>query len=79
MNFFKLDVIGAHLVGGFASVKWFSREDLIFKDAINYENYESSVISHMNESHQESIDLYISKLIKIPKSEPKKKLETYWH
>ena len=35
MNFFKLDVIGAHLVGGFASVKWFSREDLIFKDAIN--------------------------------------------
>ncbi len=72
MNFFKLDVIGAHLVGGFASVKWFSREDLIFKDAINYENYESSVISHMNESHQESIDLYISKLIKIPKSEPKK-------
>ncbi len=72
MNFYKLEVIGAHLIGGFASVKWFSKEDLIYKDFLNFENYESSVISHMNECHQDSIDLYVSKLIKLPKSESKK-------
>ena len=25
MNFYRLDIVGAHLVGGFASVKWFTK------------------------------------------------------
>ncbi len=64
MNYYKLNIIGAHLVGGFASVKWFSKNDLICKDVLNFENYESDIISHMNESHQESLRHYAYKLIK---------------
>ncbi len=64
MNFYKLDIIGAHLIGGFASVKWFSKSDLINKKYLNFEKSESDIISHMNDHHQKSIDLYVSKLIK---------------
>ena len=28
MDFYRLDIIGAHLIGGFASVKWFSKKIL---------------------------------------------------
>ncbi len=64
MNFYKLDITGAHLIGGFASVKWFSRSDLICSEYLNFEKSENDIISHMNDHHQESIDLYASQLIK---------------
>ncbi len=74
MNFFKLTIIGAHLIGGFASVKWFSKNDLICKGFLNFESSESSIISHMNECHKESINLYVSKLFEGSYS----KLKTEW-
>ena len=75
MNFYKLNIIGAHLIGGFASVKWFSKNDLICKNILNFENYESDIISHMNESHQESLRLYAYKLIKKKKIKFERKME----
>ena len=48
MNIFKLDIIGAHLIGGFASVKWFKKDDLLCKKYNNFEESESDIISHMN-------------------------------
>ena len=64
MNFYRLDIIGAHLIGGFASVKWFSKKDLICNDFKNFQESENSIISHMNDHHKESIDLYVKKFIK---------------
>tara|TARA_B100000900_G_C20403693_1_gene643834 strand:- start:63 stop:851 length:789 start_codon:yes stop_codon:yes gene_type:complete len=64
MNFYKLNIIGAHLIGGFASVKWFNKDQLVLSKFLNFKNFEEGVITHMNECHQNSIDLYISKLIK---------------
>ena len=64
MNFYRLDIIGAHLIGGFASVKWFSKKDLICNDVKNFQESENSIISHMNDHHKESIDLYVKKFIR---------------
>ena len=64
MNIYKLDIIGAHLIGGFASVKWFSKKDLVCNDYKNFEKSENGIIAHMNDHHKESIDLYVQKLIK---------------
>ena len=36
MNFYVLKIKSAHLVGGFAHVKWFSKNDLICKDFKNF-------------------------------------------
>ena len=74
MNFYKLHIIGAHLIGGFASVKWFSRKDLISKKFTNFKKSESDIISHMNECHQSSVDLYLSKLIR-----PSLRTSTGWN
>ena len=64
MNFYRLDIIGAHLIGGFASVKWFSKKDLICNDFKNFQESENSIISHMNDHHKESIELYVKMFIK---------------
>jgi hypothetical protein len=64
MNFFKLDIKGAHLVGGFAHVKWFEKNDIYCKNLPNFEQVESEIIKHMNQCHKESLNLYATKLIK---------------
>ena len=53
-----------HLVGGFAHVKWFNKNDLSYKNLFNFERIESEIIKHMNECHKESLNLYVTKLIK---------------
>ncbi len=73
MNFYRLDIIGAHLVGGFASVKWFSKNELICKEHLNFEEFEPDIISHMNDCHQESINLYVSELLKVNSTSSKEK------
>ncbi len=73
MNFYRLDIVGAHLVGGFASVKWFTKNDLICGEYSNFEKLETDIISHMNDCHQESINLYVSKLLKVKISNSKEK------
>ena len=73
MDFYKLEIIGAHLVGGFASVKWFSKNDLKCKEYKNFEVSEKKIISHMNDCHQQSIDLYVSNFLKKKSSNLKEK------
>ncbi len=62
MNFYRMDIKRAHLVGGFAHVKWFTKKEIVCPEHLNYENSESSIIEHMNLEHQQSIDLYLKKL-----------------
>ncbi len=64
MNFYVLKIKTAHLVGGFAHVKWFSKKELICKDFSNFKEMEHDVIEHMNSHHKESIDLYTRKILK---------------
>ena len=70
MNFYKMKIIGAHLIGGFASVKWFKKKDLITKETLGFNDSEENIIKHMNDCHQNSLNLYSTKLIK---SDKKKK------
>ncbi len=63
MNFFKINIKSAHLIGGFAQVKWFSKKDLCCKNFLNFKNSEKNIIDHMNQSHQQSVNLYANKLI----------------
>ena len=64
MNFYKIEIKTAHLIGGFAHVKWFKKNELINKHIVEYADSESSIISHMNNHHNESIKLYLKKFIK---------------
>ena len=69
MNFYKIEIKTAHLIGGFAHVKWFKKNELINKQILNYTNSEASIISHMNDHHNESIKLYFKKFVKNLKKE----------
>ncbi|MBC33988.1 MAG: hypothetical protein CMN01_05125 [Rickettsiales bacterium] len=62
MNFYKMDIKSAHLIGGFAHVKWFKKKEIICPNYLNFEDSEVSIIKHMNLEHQESIALYLEKL-----------------
>lgn len=64
MNLYRLDIINAHLTAGFAKVKWFSREELLCKKIFGENDDEFNVIKHMNDCHQESIDLYMKSFFK---------------
>ena len=64
MNFYILKIKSAHLIGGFAHVKWFNKNDLICKDFKNFKEMEYDVMEHMNSHHKESIDLYSTKILK---------------
>ena len=64
MNFYKMEVKSAHLIGGFAHVKWFSGKELLLRGIQNFEAYEQEIISHMNSCHKKSIELYVKNLMK---------------
>jgi len=63
MNFYKMKIKGAHLVGGFANVKWFTRSEIICKDFSDFGKHEMQILDHMNTSYQKSLNLYAKKLI----------------
>ena len=64
MNFYKMEIKSAHLIGGFAHVKWFSDKELVLRNIKNFEEYEQEIISHMNSCHKKSIELYVKNLMK---------------
>ena len=57
-----MDIKSAHLVGGFAHVKWFKQKEIICTNYHNFKDSEMNIIEHMNVEHQESISLYLKKL-----------------
>ncbi len=63
MNFYKMDIKSAHLIGGFAQVKWFTSDEILCKNISNFKNSEENIISHMNSSHKTSIKMYINNLM----------------
>jgi len=63
MNFYKMDIKSAHLIGGFAQVKWFKSEEILCKNISNFKESEENIIDHMNSSHKTSIKLYINNLM----------------
>ncbi len=65
MNIYKLNIKSAHLTGGFANVKWFDNEELKTKTVDNFSDNEFEILDHMNQHHQESIDLYTKRILKI--------------
>lgn len=65
MNFYILDIKAAHLIGGFAQVKWFAKNDLKCPGSVNFSKMEAEIIEHMNSSHSESLDLYSQKILKL--------------
>ncbi|PPR43339.1 MAG: hypothetical protein CFH30_00233 [Alphaproteobacteria bacterium MarineAlpha8_Bin1] len=63
MNFYIMKIKSAHLVGGFAQVKWFDANEIICKNFSNFFSHEKSIIKHMNECHIESVNSYATNLI----------------
>tara|TARA_B100000029_G_C17539958_1_gene946301 strand:- start:552 stop:1352 length:801 start_codon:yes stop_codon:yes gene_type:complete len=76
MNFYKIKIKSAHLIGGFASVKWFGKKDLCSDSFINFKNLENDIINHMNQHHQDSVNMYVNKLI--ANFSDKKKIKGNW-
>ena len=72
MNIYKLDVMNAHLTGGFAKVQWFSKDEMLNKDFSGFKEVEDEVLNHMNKEHNESLKLYARVLLG---KEPKKSIQ----
>jgi len=64
MNFYKINIRSAHLIGGFAQVKWFEKLELLPENFRNFKESELNIMDHMNSHHQQSIDLYVKNLMK---------------
>ena len=64
MNFYKINIKSAHLIGGFAQVKWFKKLELFSEHFKNFKESELGIIEHMNSHHQQSINLYVKNLMK---------------
>ena len=63
MNIYKLHIQGGHLTGGFAQVNWFKKNELTIKNFKNFASDEEKIIAHMNDHHQESINLFSKNLV----------------
>lgn len=64
MNIYKMEIINAHLTGGFAKVQWFNKDEMLYQDHLGFKDIELEVIDHMNKEHKESIALYAKALTK---------------
>ena len=63
MNIYKLNIISGDLTGGFAQVKMFNKNDLIYKKCKGFKENEMDILNHMNIEHQESVNMYARKLL----------------
>ncbi len=59
-GYFKFTVERIHYVGGFAKALWINKDDVLMdpETASAFAKMEAGVVDHMNDDHQDSIDLY---------------------
>jgi len=67
-SFWRLDVVSAHLNGGFARAADLAAADVMsdLSDATDLVETEESAIAHMNSDHAEAVRLYATKLLGAP-------------
>lgn len=63
MKMYKLNILCGHLTGGFAQVKTFDKNDLMYKSFNGFQENEMDILNHMNDEHQESVNIYAKKLL----------------
>ena len=56
-SFYRVDVERGHLIAGFGQIEWIDGSDLLFRlpDVFDMADWESGVISHMNQDHGDAI------------------------
>ena len=67
-NFYQMNVERAHLVAGFGMIHWIDAEKIMF-DVSGHEDLakaEADVVSHMNDDHADTVQLYAGKLLGLP-------------
>lgn len=65
--FFRLEIGGASLNGGFGKAYELSRNDLVSGgDISSFSNYEDGVVEHMNQDHRDAVALYAQVLCRAP-------------
>ncbi|MEM8792410.1 MAG: DUF2470 domain-containing protein [Pseudomonadota bacterium] len=64
--FWKLELDGASLNGGFGKAYALSKDDLIAPIEQSLEAMEAGAVTHMNEDHLDAIELYATKLLGRP-------------
>jgi putative heme iron utilization protein len=64
-HFYRMAIIGAHLVAGFGRIVDLMREELLLdcSDAADLLAAEESAIAHMNEDHADALALYATRLL----------------
>lgn len=66
-SFFRLEIDGASLNGGFGKAYELRRKDLIIEGDLSlFSDYENGVIEHMNRDHREAVALYAQVLRRAP-------------
>lgn len=62
-GFYLMEIDKAHLVAGFGRIHWISGEDLLIAPPDELIAADPGVIAHMNEDHDDAIQLYATKLL----------------
>ncbi len=65
-HFYRMTLVRAHYVGGFAKAVWFRGRELQVSKTLASQiaDTEAGVLHHMNSDHQQAIDLYANQLLK---------------
>lgn len=62
-GFYRLHVEKAHLVAGFGRIHWIDGAELLVDPPAELVASDGDVIAHMNEDHQDAVQLYANKLL----------------
>jgi putative heme iron utilization protein len=67
-HFYRISVIGSHLVAGFGRIVDLSPAELLtdVSDSAELAEAEESAVEHMNEDHAEALSLYATRLLGMP-------------
>lgn len=66
--FYRLEVSGAHFIGGFGRIERIAAEDLLLEpeQAHRFAAAETSILEHMNADHSDVLRLWATRLLKRP-------------
>jgi len=65
---FRMNIRRAHLVAGFGRIHWIDGANILYKEngTATLEAHELRIVEHMNNDHQDALDLYANVLVSAP-------------
>ncbi len=68
--YYRMVIERVHLIGGFGHIRWLSSEDIDLnsRESAALAESEADIVTHMNQDHASTIDLYANRLLHLPEA-----------